>query len=320
MRRFRSAFKHSAAALCLLVLLLFLCLSAFSAGESISLLATAERSGVRPGEQVTITVSVFASSRTRLEGMSFHIQHSDTLAILETETPASEHFLLTSYNPETSFFSAAAPISDELKEGETWCLLILTCRIDPEADEDPVLFVSDAVDGNQDPKWCVFELDENGKERDLACDLTRASCIVSLAVSEPPAEASGTETEGSTQEQEHEVPDDSSTVPPGSADPDTSEPYDSDPGGAGQDASLPETQEDAHASSHEAAGKDSQPDPAGKEPQSDTDVIPEDDSQHPYDFSLSEGLRSRGAVLIASGTVLVLLIACGAFLRNRRRL
>lgn len=321
MRRRGPAFRRTVFVLCLLLLCAAGRVPALSAGSGVALLVTADPASVRPGGEVVIAVSVRGLSSTRLEGMSFHVRHSDTLTVLGAETPAGEHFLLTSFNPDTGFFSATAAVSDGLPEGDTWDLLVLTCRIAPEAVEDPFLSVSDSPDGAPDPKWCVFGLDENGNETDLACDLSAAACTVSLLLPEQPEEereADAAEDESPKDQAEPSVP---PPDPAGPSDAETAVPEDegmpdAPDAGAGEQESPAD---DARASSQEEEGRTGPADPpAGESSSGKEDRAPEEE-RSTEGAGHAVGLRSRQAVLIASAAVLILLIACGAVLRSRRR-
>ena len=322
MRRRGPAIRRTVFVLCLLVLCAAGCVPALSAGTGVALLVTADPPAVPPGGELVIAVSVRGLSATRLEGISFHIRSSETLTILGAETPAEEYFLLTSFNPDSGFFSATAAVSDGLPEGDTWVLLVLTCRVDPEAAEDPFLSVSDSPDGIPDPKWCVFSLDENGNETDLACDLSAAYCSVSLLLPERPDEERDAE---AAEDGLEEVQAESSGPPSGAdvpAQPETAEPE----GGAPEtpDAEAKELElpsEDVSAFSekedeHDRTGRADTP--SGESSSGAENKTPEEELRTDG-IRTADGMRSRQTVLIASGAALFLLIACAAAVRNRRR-
>ena len=318
MRRRGPAFRRTVFVLCLLLLCAAGRVPALSAGSGVALLVTADPASVRPGGEVVIAVSVRGLSATRLEGMSFHVRHSDTLTVLGAETPAGEHFLLSSFNPDTGFFSATAAVSDGLPEGDTWDLLILTCRVNPEVAEDPFLSVSDSPDGTPDPKWCVFGLDENGNETDLACDLSAAACTVSLLLPEQPEEERAADAAEDESPEDQAEPSDPPSDPAGPSEEETAVPEDEGmpDAGAGEQESPAD---DARASSEEEEGRTGRADPPAGESSSGKEDRATEEERSTEGAGHAVGLKSRQAVLIASAAVLILLIACGAGLRSRRR-
>lgn len=320
MKRCVSAIRRTVFVLCLLIVFLSARVTAVSAGAGVALLVTAEPARVPTGGEVVFTVSVRALSATRLEGMSFHVRRSDSLIVLGAETPADEHFILTSYNPESGFFSAAAAVSDGLPEGETWDLLVLTCRVDPGAEEDLLLSVSDSPDGTPDPKWCVFGLDENGNETDLACDLSRASCSVSLVLPEEPEEEGKAETADDDETDSDEKNAGSDSAPSVPAEPETAAPEDVTP--SVPDGSIREEErppEDIRASSQDNVGEARQQETDAEGSRSETEEIVPQEERRTGSGRRPDCLRSRKAVLIVSGAAVSLLAASGAALRNRRK-